>query len=148
MFFRLFSRFEFALKESGYVTTLGASTNAAADWDRFVKDFHRIYSPSQGIADELAYLTTHPPKKQKMEQGAVPRIVWQAMTIDPKAPLLKSTTDIARTVRNNLFHGGKYGEKDWDNPERVKRLLECTIMILAEWPQLHEDLRIYFHDLA
>jgi hypothetical protein len=37
-----------------------------------------------------------------------------------------------KTVRNNLFHGGKHGEAFWDDPTRVQALLSNAQPVLAE----------------
>jgi len=42
----------------------------------------------------------------------------------------------AKTVRNNLFHGGKHGSAYWDNPARMTLLLGTTITVLGELARL------------
>jgi hypothetical protein len=39
---------------------------------------------------------------------------------------------LLKTVRNNLFHGGKQGAAYWDDPERMRLLLPLSVTILAE----------------
>lgn len=41
-------------------------------------------------------------------------------------------------VRNNLFHGGKHGHDQWDDPTRMRRLLKLTITVLSELAALGE----------
>lgn len=37
-----------------------------------------------------------------------------------------------RTVRNNLFHGGKHGDEDLDSKERNVELLRCSKVVLDQ----------------
>lgn len=37
-----------------------------------------------------------------------------------------------KTIRNNLFHGGKHGDVDMDSKERNKELLKLGKLILDE----------------
>jgi len=43
---------------------------------------------------------------------------------------------LLKTVRNNLFHGGKHGDDGWDDPERILTLLELSIRVLDELADL------------
>ena len=52
-----------------------------------------------------------------------------------------------QTVRNNLFHGGKHGVDDWDNPKRTEKLLKLGIAVLdqiAERTDLNADYTRYY----
>jgi hypothetical protein len=33
---------------------------------------------------------------------------------------------LAKTVRNNPFHGGKHGSAYWDDPDRMRALIPIT----------------------
>jgi len=39
---------------------------------------------------------------------------------------------LIKTVRNNLFHGGKHGDVSWDDQDRMKVLLGLVLEILGE----------------
>lgn len=43
---------------------------------------------------------------------------------------------LLKTIRNNLFHGGKHGAEGWDDPERTKELLEVGKTILDQLAEL------------
>ncbi|MES1383898.1 hypothetical protein ABUU23_19015, partial [Vibrio cholerae] len=43
---------------------------------------------------------------------------------------------LLKTVRNNLFHGGKHGADGWDNPERTQELLVIGKSILDHLARL------------
>jgi len=150
-FFFVFSRFEFALKEAGYVTTSGRnSDNAMPDWDAFVKKYKEIYQCNDYVDEAISYLLSNPPQKQKVfrdESGSL-RTVWEPFRIDRKAPVLKTLVDIVKIVRNNLFHGGKYGDKGWDDKGRVELLLKNSTIVMRQWLDLEQDLNVYFNDWA
>jgi len=150
-FFFVFSRFEFALKEAGYVTTSGRnSDNAAPDWDAFVKQYKKIYQRSDDADEAVSYLLSNPPQKQKVfrDESGKFRTVWEPFKADTKAPLLKILVDIVKVVRNNLFHGGKYGDKGWDDKDRVELLLRNSAIVIKEWLNLEQDLDVYYNDWA
>ncbi len=47
-------------------------------------------------------------------------------------------------MRNNLFHGGKHGSAYWNDPDRMRLLLETTIAVLddlADQMRLTSDYR-------
>lgn len=147
-FFFIFSRFEFALKEADYVTTFGKySDNAAPDWDLFIKKHKGEYLRGKNTKNAIDYLLSNPPQKQKMlNDSGVNTIIWEAYKVDAKIPLLKMLVDIVKVVRNNLFHGGKYGHKGWDDKERVCLLLKNSSIVIKDWLNLNEDINVYYND--
>lgn len=126
-FFRLFSRAEYALKAGGFLAN--ANGDAKADWTGFASHVHGAFidaeAADQALAGAVAYMLTHPPKKQLAQNG---QLVWQVIP-----PNSESRTDLillyVRRVRNNLFHGGKFSH-EWIDPERSKRLIEAALIIL------------------
>ncbi|MCC4262658.1 hypothetical protein LL270_18705, partial [Pseudomonas aestusnigri] len=45
--------------------------------------------------------------------------------------LFQSFLKSVKTVRNNLFHGGKHGAAGWDDPVRARLLIEMSTAVLA-----------------
>ena len=41
-----------------------------------------------------------------------------------------------KTIRNNLFHGGKHGNAGWDSPKRARQLLNDGKAILDQLADL------------
>lgn len=39
---------------------------------------------------------------------------------------------LAKTFRNNPFHGGKHGSAYWDDPDRMRLLLPLSVTVLGE----------------
>jgi len=119
-FFFYFSRFEFALKEAGYLKSNKLEAAAQAGWERYIKGFEAQYMLS---AQGQALIDAQP---QKQIVGANQDLVFSPVTFKAGDSDLRKVTVLARTVRNNLFHGGKHVAKGWDNPERTRYLLEAA----------------------
>ena len=125
-FFYWFSRFEFCLKENGYLRHDEPGSNAEPGWDKFVEKHAAAYTPSPAAKELLAA----PPERQIVIANG--ELDWRAVgTADCKSDLAKIVR-LVKTVRNNLFHGGKHGAAGWDSPERAKSLLSACKTILDQ----------------
>lgn len=142
-FFYLFSRFEFALKRAGYWRKNG--NNVSPDWGEFVSKYKNIYMPNKELMTLFDRVRENPPSKQVEYLGC---IIWKEYVINNKAPDLQIYTDIIRIIRNNLFHGGKYGDRGWDNKERVKFLLDFSCQIIKDISSMDEELKAYSTNFA
>jgi hypothetical protein len=138
-FFRTFSRMEFALKTCGCLPQTG---NASADWSAFAKRLDKAQNffteiRNSGKADTLL---TEPARKQvsqsgilSFERGVQPRNTQQLLE------------GICR-VRNNLFHGGKYGDPDYSNRVRNERLVAEAQWVLEKALKRDDEVRWAFED--
>src|ERR1700720_1973354 len=124
-FFYWFSRFEFALKENGYLRNERIGAAAEADWNKFVARWHSTYSLSAAAMD----LTAHAPGRQIVANSG---LEFAAIQFPEKTSDLAKVVRFAKTVRNNLFHGGKHGFDSWDEPDRMRFLLRRVIEVLNE----------------
>ena len=110
--FRMFARFEYALKAAGYHEGNG---EAKPDWRRFAESIPDIFDNPSTLELQTAidYLEQHPPKKQVVKDNV---LEWQ---VSRPSTNLKSDLILlyVRRVRNNLFHGGKFNNR-WFAPER------------------------------
>jgi hypothetical protein len=123
-FFYWFSRFEFALKENAYIRK-GPYGSAAPDWGRFEKDFADVYT----APDEGRELFRYPPQRQIFVPPS--NYEWKITDLSDKTSDLGKVILILKTIRNNLFHGGKHDQKDWDDPRRNLFLLSHGINVLG-----------------
>lgn len=130
-FFYWFSRFEFALKEQRFLKNGTISARAEPDWDKFVKAHRSAYA----LSPAAAALLTEKPRRQIVGD---PEHGFEDLPFPPNTAALDKVVAYAKTVRNNLFHGGKHGHDQWDDPTRMRRLLELTITVLAELASLGE----------
>jgi hypothetical protein len=136
-FFLRFSRFEFALKVSGFAS--GDHERVAPDWDRFAQHVAAGFDPSRTpkLARATRYYLNNPPMKQVLVDGL---LAWSTdlPAKDDKAQLLIA---LVRRVRNNLFHGGKYNAEMHEETARKRELLRGGICILEECLRHHDGVR-------
>lgn len=90
-------------------------------------------------------LLANPPDVQVVDNGNAWR--WSPLVFSDKQSDLSKITFILKTIRNNLFHGGKHGAEGWDEPDRVEFLLCRGIQVLNSFSvlaRLESDyMRIY-----
>jgi len=129
-FFYWFSRFEFALKENGYLVSIMVGARAQPNWDRFVVEHQDHYAPSQVAC---ALIAANPLRQIVDDDGG---LTFGEVPFAVDATEFRRVIGLAKTVRNNLFHGGKHGSGDWDDSDRMTELLKVTTTVLAELAQL------------
>jgi hypothetical protein len=124
-FFYWFSRFEFALKENGCLKDRSPGSKAEPSWERLKIEG---YTASR----EACRLVEMHPKRQYVTEGGGLR--WEPVGIEHcrKDDELCRVITMLRTVRNNLFHGGKHGDEDLDSKERNVELLRCSKVVLDQ----------------
>ncbi|MBO6850092.1 MAG: hypothetical protein JJ867_06400 [Marinobacter sp.] len=125
-FFYWFSRFEFALKENKYLKRDGIGDNAEPGWCKFVDQHKQAFQHT----DETRSLLALNPKRQKVGENA--GLEWRDVGLDDCDSDLCKVVRLLKTIRNNLFHGGKHGAEGWDDPERTKNLLVVAKIILDQ----------------
>lgn len=128
-FFYWFSRFEFALKENGQIHA-GHRDVAQADWKGFIGDYEKTYQ----LCDAAQELLRSPPDVQRVTNESAWE--WAPLTFGNGQSGLSKVVLVVKTVRNNLFHGGKHGAAGWDEPERVRFLLERGVKVLDSFARL------------
>lgn len=125
-YFYWFSRFEFALKENGFLKSIESGVKAEPDWEAFKERFADNYALSRE-ANKL--LKLHP-KRQVVNNNQ--ELDWKPVGIDHCNNELCKIVTMLNTVRNNLFHGGKHGDTDVDNKERNLQLLNASKQVLDQ----------------
>ncbi len=128
-FFYWFSRFEFALKERRFLKSKAIGARAEPDWTDFIKKFESQYELSQDGSSLIA----QNPKCQIVGQH---ELEFVPVTYKDQPSELRQVVTLLKTVRNNLFHGGKHGDDGWDDPERIMALLGLSIRVLHELADL------------
>ena len=121
-----FSRFEYALKKHGYLKSTDTGKKAEPNWDMFVKRNRNKYTPSPAA---LALVKARP-KQQVVASNA--QLAWQELQFAETEFELQKVTLLLRLVRNNLFHGGKPGDSNWDEPQKLIPLLQTSRSALDE----------------
>ncbi len=133
-FFLLFSRFEYAIKASGYFKrhqpVPPRYPNAEPDWDRFAVSLRASFTPN--ATDEIRraceYLFDSPPNQQIILHDA---LAWETPVRPNNETNIEFLLRMVRCVRNNLFHGGKYNIAEHEDVQRTEILLRSSLTILA-----------------
>lgn len=145
-FVAYFSRFEYSLKRSGF---LRLGERAEPNWDAYVNTLRgRFVSIEDAtFCDAVAFLRREPPKTQAVS-GA--ELSWTETTRGDGELDEGYVLRLVRTVRNNLFHGGKYPHPVGPIGEvaRNRRLLEAAITVLGHCLELSTVVRGVFEEAA
>lgn len=131
-FFVFFSRFEYALKKDPRYLMSGKG-DAKPNWDRFAscnnKRFIQLSESDTSLKETVEYFLAFPPRKQICRNG---QLAWsEPLYWQKNAPLLVWLLLCIRTVRNNLFHGGKFPQFPVSDPSRNYELIEHSLVILS-----------------
>ena len=119
-FFFRFARFESALKERHYLKWKNPGDKASPNWKRFAAAYRSTYQPNAAAIE----LMEAKPKIQVI--GANGDLDFVDEPLAGNMPVLDRVIAHTHTVRNNLFHGGKHGGDNWDDPVRMRLLLILT----------------------
>ena len=123
-FFYWFSRFEYALKENRYLKNDKAGSKAEPNWEKFIKKYQGKYV----LDDYGKRLLELNPLRQVVTDNK--DLAWRQVGMGHcKTDMCKVVT-LLKTVRNNLFHGGKHEAEGWDDPVRSQELLSVSIDVL------------------
>lgn len=131
-FFAVFSRFEFTLKESGFIRQ--NQQRAEPAWWSFAESVSGYLCLEQNseLCDAVEYLTTEIPQVQ-ISKGE-----WSPIPLHGKNQIEKSIDSITR-VRNNLFHGGKHTPHS--PPGRDEKLVRASLAVLYACLEQNDVLR-------
>lgn len=131
-FFFWFSRFESALKSNNYLKSSKLGARAEPGWDLFVRRWEARYA----VTEDAQVLVALAPMTQIV--GEARALTWVPVVAEHSTSTLGCVVLMLKTVRNNLFHGGKHGADSWDDPARVRKLLTLCIQVLHELAELGE----------
>ena len=141
-FFITFSRFECALKASGFAN--GNVDKVEPNWDTFTSSIKQSFDNNQRtepINIAIEYLSNNPPKIQNYEND---QLGWRKRDFQNNVPLINKLSLSIRDVRNNLFHGGKFNGNYEKDVSRNYKLLKYSIEILNHWLNLNKNVRENF----
>ena len=140
-FFWKFSAFECALKREGFlrpVRNKRTDQNKAAqpDWDRFGKSIRGRFQEvrAEGFQSELHALKNLSPQRQVVKDG---RLGWDPIQRRNDESDEEFSLQLVKTVRNNLFHGGKYPDGSIEEVARDKAILRAALGVLKGCYELH-----------
>ena len=137
-FLAVFSRVEYSLKET-IIYASGDSNVVNASWDTFANDIDEIFLSVDNLKlkQAIKYLLENPPKKQVLENG---ELLFKESEIDNNQKKTQQVLLMVRRVRNNLFHGGKYGV----NNDRDEKLIEYSLKVLTECVKIKSNVFSFY----
>jgi hypothetical protein len=145
-FFAVFSRFEYSLKRSGF---LKHGDRAEANWGMYANSLRGHFGRVQDeqFQGAVTFLLREPPKTQ-IVSGV--DLGWRDTAIGDGEYHERYVLRLVGTVRNNLFHGGKYPIPvgPMDDVARNKRLLEASLTVLKQCLELSDTVRATFEEAA
>jgi hypothetical protein len=120
-FVATFMRFEYALKNSGYLKYDKLGATAEAGWAVFAADLGPEFLAKCRAMPELSVLFVSPPRLLKVDANQ--KVSWK------KARAVNSVADffqVIKDVHSNLFHGETrvHGERDGDLIEAAQYALD------------------------
>ena len=133
-FFTVFSLFEWALKQIEEFRSFH-NGKLEANWKAFAENIHSRFEQDleqDNIRGSVEYLLNTQPKKQTLINGFLD--YKETERDEPNDTVWLSK--LIRRVRNNLFHGGKFGYR----PERDTPLIAHSLIILEVWAHCHPEI--------
>ena len=136
-FLAVFSRMEYALKATDYASENEGKVTAS--WDKFANEIDEAFAQvdNEGFYASVDYLLTHPPRKQIRQDDV---LTFADQVIDGDQRKAQQTLLMVRTVRNNLFHGGKHLPNGEVETGRNRQLVECSLTILKHCIELNDPV--------
>ena len=140
-FMATFSRAEHALKSTAYAQ--GNEKGVVAAWDNFANEIHKECShiTDASIIEAANFLLESPPRKQVLRDG---KVEFNEQTIDQDQKRTQQLFLMIRTVRNNLFHGGKYLPHGENEVGRNEKLVRSALAALKAGISLNDEVRVSF----
>ncbi len=142
-FLAVFSRMEYALKVTTYA--VGNDSKVDANWDKFANTVNDAFT-AIADADVVAareFLLANPPRKQVLNNG---KVDFKDQVIDEAQRPTQQVLLMVRTIRNNLFHGGKYLPNGEQEPGRNKVLVTHAMRVLLACSALDNDVQFSFEN--
>lgn len=133
-FLAVFARMEYSLKATRFA--VGNEGGVSANWDKFANeaDKHFHAEASEELSGAVEYLWKSPPRKQVLTEDH--RVKFCDFVIDPGQRELQQLLLMVRSVRNNLFHGGKHLPDGEMELGRNEELVRSSLLVLRECSQL------------
>ena len=94
-----------------------------------IRNFRDKYRNQYIVSDEAINLIEEPPQRQVIRSQSCE---WEDANLSRAKSDLGRVILIIKTIRNNMFHGGKSSQKDWDNPERNIFLIQNALKVLEK----------------
>jgi hypothetical protein len=149
-FFLTFSRFEFALKNSGFYVKRRETSDpyeGSPDWDSFAQRLTDVFdcNATPKVRNACDRLLDNPPAREVIGGGG---LGWDAEAENDSLSDIERLLRYVRRIRNNLFHGAKFSTLPGLETERNVTLLEDSLIVLDECLRLTDDVRQTYESAA
>ena len=144
-FFWQFSAFECALKRAGYLRK--DKEYADADWEAFGAKLSGKFGEiqDQTFTAALEFLELAPPRRQVVRDG---RLGWKVLSRSPEDTRETWAIRLVKTIRNNLFHGGKYPDGPIEEVGRDAQLLRAARAVLEVCSELEKEVHRHLENVT
>lgn len=138
--FRIYARFEFALKMAGHCALQGKAVEV--NWDAFAnkETIGKKFFDHVRDTGMCPTMMKDPPKPETIKDGQ-----WGFADQATNPVCAQDLFGLVRRVRNNLFHGGKYFD---DDPRRNTAIVAEAISILLLSLEWDNEVNFYFEGRA
>jgi len=138
-FFIVFSRFEYALKEAGYIR----SSKAEVNWCDFIEKIETDFSLGPlGNPKNMDLF-----KEFKTQTICEDKLDWRDFKFNEDNSNANNVVNVIRTIRNNLFHGGKTSEFcSGLNKSRDEELMKYALKYIEILINSESNVRNHFYD--
>jgi hypothetical protein len=141
-----FSAFECAMKRLDCYSPRDKDGPVSANWDLYAKRLKEIQAVCPPTFLEAAHaLVKLAPKQQTVTNG---RLGWSPVARGAGESYARFALRLVCTVRNNLFHGGKYPDGHALDVARNKALLTAALAVLTECYELDTELQHWIYEVA
>jgi len=109
--------------------------SVSVDWSKLTAYISTTFFDRMRAAPEAEVVFSDPPQKQVLSSENV--LSWKAT----KVPIDNATLlGAVRTIRNNLFHGGKLPSVPGTEPARNEALLQAGLFVIEQLLGAHPEL--------
>ena len=141
-FFVMFARLEYALKAQEHIVKTAQKQDLTIDWRKLSQlidgRFQKKVATDEELKRAVEYFCDCPPQKQ----------IWNGHNKDFELPAPQNVPQTERvllclrTLRNNLFHGGKDFKRE--DADRDQTLIAHGLAVITAVVDCNEDLRADF----
>lgn len=134
--FKLFSRFEYAMKRSDFIKE-GPHHSADPDWKEFGRALGAdFFSRIKGKAT-TRILIEKPPSQLKFKPAVAPDQANAEWSVRTYTPDIEGLIESVKQVRNNLFHGDKGSPNDVGRNSQLIGAAHAVLIEVLVW--IEED---------
>ncbi|MER9937891.1 hypothetical protein [Mesorhizobium sp. M0088] len=130
--FKLFSRFEYAMKRSDFIKQ-GSFDSAEPDWKAFATALGPDFFARVNGNEKMRILIDKPPSQLKFKPAAPPEPPNAEWTSRTYAQDTEGLIESLKQVRNNLFHGDKGSPPDVGRDSKLMGAAYAVLMEVLVW---------------